>query len=62
MLNRANTLHNYVLESLDGPIGEVKDFYFDDQLLDDSLSCRRNRKLAHGQTGVDFSACAGCRE
>ncbi|HEX4055121.1 MAG TPA: PRC-barrel domain-containing protein [Tepidisphaeraceae bacterium] len=30
MLNRANTLHNYVLESLDGPIGEVKDFYFDD--------------------------------
>jgi PRC-barrel domain protein len=30
MLNKANTLQTYTLQSLDGAIGEVKDFYFDD--------------------------------
>jgi uncharacterized protein YrrD len=31
MLNNAKTLMNYTLDSLDGEIGKVKDFYFDDQ-------------------------------
>ncbi len=30
MLNRTNTLRNYALDCLDGRIGEVKEFYFDD--------------------------------
>jgi uncharacterized protein YrrD len=31
MLNNANELMNHKLDSLDGEIGKVKDFYFDDQ-------------------------------
>lgn len=31
MLNKAKTLNGYTLESLDGLIGKVKEFYFDDQ-------------------------------
>jgi hypothetical protein len=31
MLNNAKTLKGYKLDSLDGEIGKVKDFYFDDQ-------------------------------
>ena len=31
MLNKAKTLKGYTLESLDGAIGKVKEFYFDDQ-------------------------------
>ena len=31
MLNKAKTLTGYKLESLDGEIGKVKEFYFDDQ-------------------------------
>jgi uncharacterized protein YrrD len=31
MFNKAKILHGYKLESLDGEIGSVKDFYFDDR-------------------------------
>jgi len=31
MLNKAKTLKGYKLDSLDGEIGKVKEFYFDDQ-------------------------------
>ena len=31
MLNKAKTLEGYILKSLDGEIGKVKEFYFDDQ-------------------------------
>ena len=31
MLSKANTLKGYTLDSLDGEIGKVKEFYFDDQ-------------------------------
>lgn len=31
MLNKAKTLKNYKLNSLDGEIGKVREFYFDDQ-------------------------------
>jgi uncharacterized protein YrrD len=31
MLNKAKTLNGYKMESLDGDIGKVKDFYFDDR-------------------------------
>ena len=31
MLNKAKTLKGYKLNSLDGEIGKVKEFYFDDQ-------------------------------
>jgi PRC-barrel domain len=31
MLSKANTLENYKVDSLDGPIGKVKEFYFDDR-------------------------------
>ncbi len=31
MLNKANTLRGYTLQSRDGEIGTVKEFYFDDQ-------------------------------
>ena len=31
MLNKAKTLRDYKLDSLDGEIGKVKEFYFDDQ-------------------------------
>ncbi|MGO9953094.1 MAG: PRC-barrel domain-containing protein [Dissulfurispiraceae bacterium] len=31
MLNKAKTLNGYKLDSLDGEIGKVKEFYFDDQ-------------------------------
>ncbi len=31
MLSKAKTLNGYVLESLDGDLGTVKEFYFDDQ-------------------------------
>ena len=31
MLNKAKTLANYKLDSLDGEIGKVKEFYFDDR-------------------------------
>jgi len=31
MLNKAKTLESYKLESLNGPIGKVKEFYFDDR-------------------------------
>jgi len=30
-LNKVKTLEGYTLDSLDGEIGKVKDFYFDDQ-------------------------------
>jgi len=30
MLNKAKTLKGYKLHSLDGEIGKVKEFYFDD--------------------------------
>ena len=30
MLNKAKTLKGYTLDSLDGDIGKVKEFYFDD--------------------------------
>ena len=31
MLSKANTLKGYTLDSLDGELGKVKEFYFDDQ-------------------------------
>jgi hypothetical protein len=31
MLNKAKTLEGYQFDSLDGPIGKVKEFYFDDR-------------------------------
>ena len=31
MLSKATTLKGYTLNSLDGEIGKVKEFYFDDQ-------------------------------
>jgi len=31
MLSKANTLKGYTLDSIDGEIGKVKEFYFDDQ-------------------------------
>ena len=31
MLHRVKTLKHYTLDSLDGAMGKVKDFYFDDQ-------------------------------
>ena len=31
MLSKAKTLQGYKLNSLDGEIGKVKEFYFDDQ-------------------------------
>ena len=31
MLETANTLKGYTLHSLDGEIGKVREFYFDDQ-------------------------------
>ena len=31
MLHKARTLKGYKLDSLDGEIGKVKEFYFDDQ-------------------------------
>src|SRR5512141_3045075 len=31
MLYKANTLKGYKLDSLDGEIGQVREFYFDDQ-------------------------------
>mgnify|MGYP000937152645 FL=1 len=31
MLHKAKTLKGYKLDSLDGEMGKVKDFYFDDQ-------------------------------
>jgi len=31
MLNKAKTLNGYKLDSLDGEIGKVKEFYFDDE-------------------------------
>jgi len=31
MLNKAKTLNGYSLKSLNGEIGKVKEFYFDDQ-------------------------------
>ena len=31
MLSRAKTLHGYKLNGLDGEIGKVKEFYFDDR-------------------------------
>ena len=31
MLNKIQTLRGYTLDSLDGEIGKVKEFYFDDQ-------------------------------
>src|SRR5665647_1357822 len=31
MLHKATTLKGYTLHSLDGEIGKVRDFYFDDQ-------------------------------
>ena len=31
MLNKAKTLKGYKLDSLDGEIGKVKEFYFDDR-------------------------------
>jgi hypothetical protein len=31
MLYKAKTLNDYKLDSLDGEIGKVKEFYFDDQ-------------------------------
>ena len=38
MLHQAKTLHGYKLNSLDGEIGKIKEFYFDDHFLDRSLS------------------------
>ena len=31
MLNQANILKGYKLEALDGELGKIKEFYFDDQ-------------------------------
>ena len=62
MLSKAKTLQGYKLDSLDGEIGKVKEFYFDDRHWTDSLSGRQHWKLAYGQAGADFPVCAGRRD
>jgi uncharacterized protein YrrD len=62
MLSKANTLTGYKLESLDGEIGTVKDFYFDDHywtiryLVADTGEWLVSRQVLispHSLTGVD---------
>ena len=36
-LNKVKTLEGYKLDTMDGEIGKVKDFYFDDQYWADDL-------------------------
>ncbi len=38
MLTKAKELSGFKLNSLDGEIGKIKEFYFDDRDLGDSLS------------------------
>ena len=49
MLIKAKELKGYKLKGLDGEIGNVEEFYFDDQFLDGSLPCSRHGKLVHRQ-------------
>jgi hypothetical protein len=62
MLIKAKTLKGYKLDSLDGEIGKVKEFYFDDRHWTIRYLVADTGKLAYGQAGVDLSVCAGRRE
>ncbi len=62
MLIKAKMLAGYKLDSLDGEIGKVKDFYYDDLHWTIRYLVARHWKLAHGQAGVDLAVCAGRRE
>ena len=63
MLNKAKILKGYKLNSRDGEIGKVNEFYFDDHhwtiryLVADTGDWLTGR-----QAGVDFPVCAGFGE
>ena len=54
MLVQAKALNGYKLHGLDGDIGSTKEFYFDDPLLDNTISCREYGKLVDRQEGFDL--------
>ena len=58
MLIKAKTIKGYSLNSLDGVIGSVSEFYFDDRFLDCSLPCCKYRKLANWQEGTFIALLA----
>ena len=51
MLNKAKTLAGYKLHSLDGELGKVEEFYFDDHHWTIRYLVSRHGKLACGRTG-----------
>ena len=62
MLNKAKTLKGYKLHSLDGEIGKVKEFYFDDHYWTIRYLVADTGNWLTGQAGVDLPACADRRE
>ena len=50
MLDKAKTLTGYTMHSLDGEIGQVRDFYFDDRYwtIRYLVADTRSRSLAGG--------------
>ena len=62
MLNKVKTLKNYKLKCLDGEIGKVKEFYFDDHNWTIRYLIADTGHLASWQTGVNITVCVGRRK
>jgi hypothetical protein len=61
MLIKSKTVKGYTLESLDGEIGTVKEFYFDDRHWAIRYLVANTGNWLTGRQ-VLLSVCAGCRE
>ena len=59
LLNKAKTLKGYKLNCLDGMIGKVKEFYFDDQHWTIRYLVADTGTWLYGQAGADLPVCAG---
>ena len=57
MLNQAKTLKGYKLNSLDGEIGKIEEFYFDDHYWTIRYLVVETGNWLTNQAGVDISIC-----
>ena len=62
MLIKAKELKGYQLDSIDGTIGSVREFYFDDQYWSIRYLVRQNSWLAERQQSVVFILFCECSQ
>jgi len=62
MLIKAKTLNGYKLDSLDGEIGKVKEFYFDDRHWTIRYLVADTGNWLTGRKGAHFAVCAEQRD